>query len=272
MNYAPGRQVVNGLKNGLRTLPYVGGKSNFGGPGAWIASILETVKCTTYVEPSCGTLGVLLRRDPVQVEICNDACGRVINFFRIVRDQPDEFCNALMLTAHRSQAEFEWAKENLDNSDQIKAALACFVVLKNSIPASLIERSYYTDKGSWGHWRLPDDVYRLAARLNSVRFVCGDALSILERTLCRKDTLIYIDPPYPNSLGYCHSVDNAKMLELLSDTGRNAAVAVSGFVNSWPALEDVGYYRHDRRIHLQMDTAKRGRRVESLYTSWTPDA
>ena len=265
---APGKQVVNGLRDGLRTLPYVGGKSNFGGPGAWIASILEDIQCETYVEPCCGTLGLLLRREPVQVEICNDKDERIINFFRVVRDKPGHFSEKLMLTAQRAETEFKWSKENLFNPDKVLAAIACFVVLKNSIPASLIERSCYTSKGRWGAWELPDDVYRLAQRINSVRFVRDDALAVIEKNIGRKDTLIYVDPPYPGTLGYSNSLDEAALVDLVTRPNRKAHIAVSGFHDSWAGLERAGFQKHDRPIHLQMDTAKNGKRIESLYISW----
>ena len=264
----PGKQVVNGLKNGLRTLPYVGGKSNFGGPGAWIAEILEQVKCKTYVEPCMGTLGILLRRDPVQVEICNDSDRRIVNFFRVVRDKPGQFSTQLRLTAQRSEVEFKWAKAAVEGPDSVMSAVACFIVLKNSIPASLIQRSCYTDKGAWGAWRLPDDVYRLADRLNTVRFVCSDAMEIMDRLIRRPETLIYVDPPYPGTLGYDQSLNEGELMDALLSPKRKASVAVSGFSDSWPALEEAGFHRHDRQIHLQMDTAKKGRRTESLYVSW----
>ena len=270
--YPAGRQVVNGLKGGLRTLPYVGGKSNFGGPGNWIARLLATApgRQKYYVEPFAGTLGILLRRNPVSVEICNDADGRIVNFFRVCRDKAQEFAEKLLLTAARAELEFLWAKSSLDHDDSVMAAIAVFIVLKNSIPASLIERSCYTDKGRWGAWQLPEDVYRLADRLRLVRFVVGDGIEIIRKNIRRGDTLIYMDPPYPDTLGYDHDLNRELFLAAVGDPLRKAHVAVSGFAGSWPELEEVGLERHARSIHLQMDTSKSGSREEVLYTSWTP--
>ena len=188
----PGVQVINGIKNGLRTLPYVGGKSNFGGPGAWIASILDGVNVDTYVEPCCGTLGILLRRDPVCVEVCNDKDDRVINFFRVVRDYPMEFSRKILLTPYRSESEFLWAKHNLHHEDNIMAAIACFIVLSQSIPASLIERSDYLIKGKMRKWELPGDVLHLADRLNGVRFVVSDAAKIIKQFIVNSKPRSYL--------------------------------------------------------------------------------
>lgn len=259
--------MINGLRDGLRTLPYVGGKSNFAGPGKWIADILDTVQVETYVEPCMGTLGILLRREPSKIEVCNDLDGRIVNFFRVVRDKPDEFAQKLSLTAYRSEQEFIWAKQNLYHSDAVMAAVACFVILRNSIPASLIERSCYKFSGNdGGHWDFPDDIFHLAERLRDVRFKCGDAIDLIQRYSLRKDTLIYIDPPYPETLGYDCVFDG----ELMMDTVGNSEsyVAVSGFNDSWTRLEGFGFLRLDRPIHLQMDTSKTGKRVESLYVNW----
>ena len=264
-----GKQVVNGLKNGLRTLPYVGGKSSFGGPGAWIAKILSSVHVDTYVEPCMGTLGILLRRDPVCVEVCNDRDERIVNFFRVIRDSPLEFSERLMLTPFRSESEFAWAKNNLRHDDKITAAVACFMVLSHSIPASLIARSDYLIKGKMSKWELPDDVLHLANRLNGVRFVVSDANEIISRFIGDSKAIIYIDPPYPDTLGYDHDIDRAKFVDAVCAKNRHAFVAVSGFSDSWPELVEAGYQKSERKIHLQMDTAKKGNRVEALYTSWS---
>jgi len=246
-------------------LPYVGGKSNIVGPGNWIAGWLETCEVSTYVEPCCGCLGILLRRNPVSVEVCNDIDGRIINFFRVIRDQPDKFAHKLRLTCMRSESEFIWAKNALDNGDDVMRAIAVFVVLKNSIPASLIARSSYVMKSIWGNWTLPDDVYRLADRLNGVRFINKNMDDVIAAYVDKSNTLIYIDPPYPGTLGYDNSIERRSFIRLVTQAQRRAYIAISGFQDSWPELLNAGFTRYDRKIHLQMDTSKTGARIESIY-------
>ena len=51
--------------------------------------------------------GVLLARAPVKTEILNDLNGRVVNWWRAVRDKPEEFGRLLEFTPF-SRAEYEW--------------------------------------------------------------------------------------------------------------------------------------------------------------------
>lgn len=264
--------VVNGLLGGLRTLPYVGGKSNFGGAGAWIASILGPVRGERYVEPCCGSLGILLRLEKGGTEICSDKDGRMINFFRTIRDNPGGFAAKLALTCERSEAEFSWAKRNLEMGCDIDRALATYIVLQNSIPASLIGRSCYSVVAKKEPWKIPGDIYALADRLRSVCFVESDGADAIRKYGLKRDALIYVDPPYPKTLGYDYDINGEDLLSavvLARDKG--ARVAVSGFSDSWPKLIDAGFSMETRPIHLQMDTSKTGKRTEALFLSWIPD-
>ena len=60
--------------------------------------------------------GVLLARQPAKLEILNDLNGRVINWWRAVRDEPDEF-GYLVEHTPLSRDEFGWARNNIDNPD-----------------------------------------------------------------------------------------------------------------------------------------------------------
>ena len=268
-----GKQVINGLRDGLRTLPYVGGKSNFGGAGEWISRVLETKPVKTYVEPFGGMCGMLLRRRKADTEIVGDLDDRVVNFFRVVRDQPEELAARLAVTAYASESEYAWAKGNLSHPVPVERAVAVYIVLLNAMPASLIERSVYQVGGSRKAWDLPEDVLHLSKRLRDVRFVTRDGIELTQQFLGRSNTLIYIDPPYPGTLGYAHDVDIDALIGCISDSSRKANVAVSGFADSYPSLEAAGFVRLVRNIHLQMEypqDTRYQRRTEALYLTWNP--
>jgi len=55
-------------------------------------------KCHHYCEPFAGSAAVLLNRDPSPVETYNDVDGEVVNFFRVLRDKPEELVRAIGLT------------------------------------------------------------------------------------------------------------------------------------------------------------------------------
>ena len=255
------------MKNllGLRTLPYTGGKHHFYGPGSWIAKCLNVYQCDTYVEPFCGCLGILLKRSPVKLEIVNDLDDRIVNFFRVVRDEPHEFAERMLLTCTRSRREFEWAKENIDTCDLIDRALSVFIILRNGMPSSLIPRSVYVSGSSRGEW-LPQQVFELATRLANVRIECTDAVNLIDRVKSKSSsTLIYCDPPYTDTLGYSHEVDARDFVRSITeDVSSDTVIAVSGYENNWSELERHGYCRSEMTLQERSSRA-RSKRVECLW-------
>src|ERR1700732_4978828 len=63
---------------------------------AWLLPLLP--KCHHYCEPFAGSAAVLLNRDPSPVETYNDIDGDVVNFFRILRDQPEQLTRQITMT------------------------------------------------------------------------------------------------------------------------------------------------------------------------------
>jgi DNA adenine methylase len=55
----------------------------------WIIQHFPEHVC--YVEPYGGAASVLLRKEPSEIEVYNDIDREVVNFFRVLRERPDEF-------------------------------------------------------------------------------------------------------------------------------------------------------------------------------------
>ena len=51
-----------------------------------------------YCEPFAGSAAVLLNRDPAAVETYNDIDGEVVNFFRVLREDPEELTRLIKFT------------------------------------------------------------------------------------------------------------------------------------------------------------------------------
>src|SRR5580658_8907918 len=62
----------------------------------WLLPLLPD--CHHYCEPFAGSGAVLLNRQPAPVETYNDADGEVVNFFRVLRDKPQQLTKAIGLT------------------------------------------------------------------------------------------------------------------------------------------------------------------------------
>ena len=257
-------------------LPYYGGKSPRHAANRWIASLLPPGRPRLYVECFAGMLGVLLQRQPAGAEIVNDADRLVVNWWRIVRDRPEDLADRLEWTP-TSRAEFLLAHEMCETGrgDPLTLAWAFTVLTTQSIgnfakPSAWRRR--YNEKG--GHRRgstYGADLLALRDRIVDVQLECDDAVKLLRRLTDDPHAVIYADPPYrhANNTPYRAAVDHPELVDaLLAQTG---AVAVSGYPGDMPELEAADW----RRFTLAVSYAgtpglTRASRTECLWTNYDP--
>lgn len=180
-------------------LPYFGGKIR-------LASRLVDLMPDHghYVEPFCGSLAVLLAKAPVPHETVNDMDGDLVNFWRVLRDQPAELERVCALTPH-SRSEFELSREPTD--DPIERARRVWVQLatgRASVRSRTGWRCYESPAGSKTGMAtyLRGYVARIAPvadRLANVSLECRPALDVITRYGKHRDVLLYVDPPYLGS-------------------------------------------------------------------------
>ena len=214
---------------------YYGGKSYWGG---WISQLLPKKTSGLYVEPFGGMLSVLLRREASNIEIVNDLDRRLVTWWEIVRDQPDELVRRLEYTPY-SRAVFAECAEICASpkfGDPLKLAWALTVILwqgygsKNTRP-NWVRHVAPISSAKSSIFKNIDIIHR---RLEYVQLDCCDACTLLERVADRSDALIYCDPPYmsADTSAYLHrGTDWARMAEILRDA--KAAVAISGYRDEW---------------------------------------
>ena len=70
----------------------------------WIVSYMP--KHVTYLEPYFGSGAVFFTKEPCKVETINDVDRHIVNFFKILREQPDELARVVELTPW-SRLEYE---------------------------------------------------------------------------------------------------------------------------------------------------------------------
>ena len=258
----------------LKGLAYYGGKSN---PiGSWVLSLLPPPRRRqTYIETHAGMLGVLLRREPVGMELVNDLNERVVNWWRVVRDRGDELEQKMMMTPH-SRRELEWAATSLDKGDELTRALAFTIVVSSSqqrsdrnAPSFAIRRRH--DRAGIGPSEYAHLIEGLRERMIDIVLECRPAIEILRWAYDMPEAVIYIDPPYAGSDTSAYAVvrhDRAETLDILK--GHQAKIAVSGFDDEW---DDLGWHRSERpRKVSPMGTGDKAlARVEVLWTNYQPD-
>lgn len=210
-----------------------------------------------YVEPFAGGLAVLLAKPPEHMEVVNDIDGDLVNFWRVLRDHPEDLITACEATPHSRS---ELLETRRIEGDDIERARRVWVQLTQGRSATL--RSSGT---GWRHYLTPAtgagssmpmylDGYRrrlapAAERIRNVTLECRPALEVIA-AYGHPGTVLYVDPPYlgsaRNSVGYKHEMtseaDHIELLEALLATP--AAVVISGYESELYDAMLTGWEKH----------------------------
>lgn len=236
-------------------LRYFGGKFRL---SKWILSQLPEHE--TYVEPFGGAMGVLLNKQPAHFEIYNDLDGEVVNFFRVLRDHPDELIRLITLTPF-SRKEQQEAMIEKGGLEDIERARRLYIRSWQSHGGGRSKwksgwRYQYNNnrgKATISDWNEIDHLWSIVARLKTVQIECDHALKVMKR-YDAADVLFYLDPPYMNSTlsnrwelkAYSYGMDDAMHEEILQMVvNMKGMVAISGkrhelydrYLEGWVCLQ-----------------------------------
>ncbi len=189
---AADRPVVEVTRPPLR---YYGSKWRL---APWIISYFPSHVC--YCEPFGGGANVLLRKDPAEFDIYNDADGDVVNFFRVLREQTRELMLAVQLTPH-ARDELAMAREPA--SDPLERARRFYVRAWQAYHAGRMHEDtgwrlqFQNNRGKSiiADWNDTDRLWPVVERLKRVQIENADAFSLIAR-VDTPQTLFYVDPPY----------------------------------------------------------------------------
>jgi DNA adenine methylase len=190
-------------------IKWVGGKSRL---RKQIIALLPTHSC--YVEPFAGAAWVLFGKQPSPVEVLNDIDQELINFWRVVKLQPDELIASFEWELV-SRAEFE-RLANLDPSslDNIQRAHRFYYLIMAGWGGELNYPRFQTSIKDGGHGnRLIGALKTLQQRLSPIherlQTVIIENLTWQEciDRYDREGVVMYLDPPYPgNGANYAHNM------------------------------------------------------------------
>ena len=153
-----------------------------------------------------GSAAVLINRVPAKVETYNDLDTELVNFFAVLRDQPDELIRSIGLTPF-SREELVKACGSSKNQPPLERARR-FYVRARQTRTGLAQTS---SEGRWAHCVLTsragmagavsrwlgavEKLPEIAQRLQRVQIENAPALEVIRRYDTPK-TLFYLDPPY----------------------------------------------------------------------------
>lgn len=182
-------------------LRYYGGKWRI---GPWIIRhIPKEHEC--YVEPFGGAMSVLLRKARSPLEVYNDLNESVVNFFRVLRERPDDLVQMLRWTPW-ARAEYELSQEIA--TDLLEEARRCYVSCWMGFGGGRAKwrqgwryqvRAGTLWKPSAVSFMELNHLYQVAERLRGVQIECREGEEVI-RSCDSPTTVFYLDPPYVHSV------------------------------------------------------------------------
>ena len=249
----------------------------------WLLPLLP--ECHHYCEPFGGSGAVLLNRKPSPVETYNDIDGEVVNFFRVLRDRPDELIRMIGLTPF-AREEFHRAIETDPSEVPDLERARLFFVRARQARTGLAQTATL---GRWANCRgtsragmsgavsrwlgSVDSLAGIAERLLRVQIENRPAVEVI-RVYDGPDTLFYCDPPYLHSTrgddrAYAFEMDEAEHRELSQVLQRcQGMVALSGYRNDLMDELYLGWHRHDAPAKTTHSVKQL--RQECVWMNYTP--
>lgn len=249
----------------MTLLKYPGAKNTL---APWIVS--HFVPHVHFLDSHSGSGAVLLAKEPAPHEVFNDLDGRLVNAFRVVREQGDALAALIEMTPY-SRAEYYASYEA--SHDPVEDARRFFVRCWMAHGFKPYCRTGWRHNGSksvqpvtrlWD--KVPDAIRATMRRLKNVEIECMPALALIERYRT-SDTLIYCDPPYVLSTRahkkiYAYESSDAEHLTLLDALDAHPGpVVLSGYRSQLYDERLTAWRRVERGVQDQ----KGQTRIECLW-------
>ena len=231
-----------------------------------------------------GSAAVTINRAPAPVETYNDLDSELVNFFAVLRRQPDELIREIGLTPF-SREELVTACTPTPDLGALERARR-FYVRARQTRTGLAQTS---SEGRWAHCVLTsragmagavsrwlgavEGLPAIAQRLQRVQIENAPALEVIKRYDTAK-TLFYLDPPYVHGSrgdvsAYGHEMTDEDHRDLAHMLSRIEGRAVlSGYRSSLYDELFADWYRVDAPEKLCNSSKKK--RTESLWMNFDP--
>jgi len=261
----------------LRAFGYYGGKSYH---LEFLYSHFPEHIC--YVEPFGGSAVVILNKKSSKVEVYNDIYSDVVNFFRVLREQPEELIRQLELTPY-SREEHKLSKVMDNTISDIERARRFFVATRQSI-ASVIDNDWSYNILAHNqqhaitvdHWN--NSIHKLSAvasRLKHIQIENLPAIDVIKK-YDNPNTFFYCDPPYvmdtrKTEKGYNHEMTEEQHIEL-SEILHNVKgkFAISGYNGELytELYKDCYFYQKETKSFAAVVKTEDKKRTECLWTNY----
>ena len=195
-------------------IPYIGGKSYL---VSWIISQFpEDYKTRSYIEVFGGGGWILYKKERSNLEIYNDLNSNLVNLFRTIRDNYEEFKHRAEWSLH-SREMYQEARAKLKDDDFLND-------IEKAMHIAIAQVQSFSGKGGWGYAvsanRMTNGKWLpflrrlevINARLKHVQIECLDFEKLIKK-YDSENALFYIDPPYVGAEHYYDTDTNKFRLE-----------------------------------------------------------
>lgn len=253
-----------------------------GGKGRSLKSILPKLPILKrYVEPFGGSGVVLLNRRKSYCEVFNDRNSGVVDFYITVQSNLNELIQRLSTSCY-SRENFLISRDTwVQTADRVERAARWYTMVCYSFGG--LGRNFGRSDGMAGKiQRALPSFGEIHQRLQSVLLENADALQLC-RDYDSPETVIYLDPPYVDTIGaYKFGYSHAQHRELIDWIKQSKAfVAVSGYPNplydeqtfwdeiiSWESFVSITSGKNDETNNKQGIDPERGNATERLWIKW----
>lgn len=237
----------------------------------WILSYIP--KHTVYVEPYFGSGSIFFDKDRAKIEVINDIDQDIYNYFKVIRDKPNEIIEQIMFTPF-SIEEYHNSRIINENDNDIekarKFAIRCYFGIGNSaVYKSGFRRSKSaTSSNKAKTWSmLPEQLQEATEKLKFAIIENDEAINIIKK-YDNEDVFIYCDPPYVLSTRkehlYNYDMTDEQHMELLEVLkNHKGKILLSGYDNDLYNTVLKGWHKE-----TIVTNSERGRRVECLWMNY----
>lgn len=240
---------------------------------------------THFCDVFGGSAAVLINRNPAPLETYNDLDSELVNFFKVLRSEPDELIRQIGLTPFSREEIVIACRADKELTDLERARR--FYVRARQTRTGLAQTS---SEGRWAHCVLTsragmagavsrwlgavDGLPQIAQRLLRVQIENAPANEIILRYDDEK-TLFYLDPPYVHESrgdknAYGNEMSNEDHIVLARTLGTIKGRAVVSGYRTW--LYDK-LFKDWNRIDApeKIINSSKGLRQECLWVNFTPE-
>lgn len=209
-------------------IKWAGGKSRF---RKRIVSLLPEHTC--YAEPFCGAAWVLFAKPPSEVEVINDINSELTTFFKVLKNQPDQFIDSFefeLVSREQFNKYAEMNEDQISSLSDVERAHRFFYLIMAAWGGELNYPRMQVSVTDGGHGNrlfgaiehIKQRIMPVYQRLKTVIIENQDWTKIFS-IYDSPTTFFYVDPPYPqNGVNYLHNMrswnDHKRLAGVLAST------------------------------------------------------